>query len=154
DHRAAVRPDGLRHPRRAGGEGRRAHAWYRVADGRPADQAGLVGGALDGETARDQRGDGRAVATRCTRHPRHRHPRLPTVITPRNRSAGAPRFRGHGQRWATSGRAMPDSGSPDIVFARPIKTARIANVAAVIVFGVFVIVAIVMPHANAGATFG
>lgn len=38
--------------------------------------------------------------------------------------------------------------------ARPIKTARIANAAAVTVFVVFVVVAIVMPHANAGATFG
>ena len=46
------------------------------------------------------------------------------------------------------------NGQLEEVTARPIKTARIANVAAVIVFGVFVIVAIVMPHANAGATFG
>lgn len=46
------------------------------------------------------------------------------------------------------------NGQREEVTARPIKTARIANVAAVIVFGGFVIVAIVMPHANAGATFG
>ncbi|HZC69071.1 MAG TPA: PH domain-containing protein [Jatrophihabitans sp.] len=40
------------------------------------------------------------------------------------------------------------------VAARPIKTARIANATAIFVFGVFVVVAIVMPHANAGASFG
>jgi hypothetical protein len=44
--------------------------------------------------------------------------------------------------------------SPEVVEARPIRTARIADTAAVIVFAVFVVVAIVMPHANAGATFG
>lgn len=43
--------------------------------------------------------------------------------------------------------------APLVVEARPIRTARIANTAALIVFGVFVVVAIVMPHANAGATF-
>jgi hypothetical protein len=41
-----------------------------------------------------------------------------------------------------------------LVTARPIRTARIANAAAVFAFAVFVVVAIVMPHANAGATFG
>lgn len=41
-----------------------------------------------------------------------------------------------------------------VVTARPVRTARIANAAAVIVFAVFVIVAVVMPHANAGASFG
>ena len=44
--------------------------------------------------------------------------------------------------------------SPEVVTARPVKTARIADVAALVVFAVFVVVAIVMPHANAGATFG
>lgn len=43
---------------------------------------------------------------------------------------------------------------PDEVTARPIKTARIANTAALIVFVVFIVIAIVMPHANAGASFG
>jgi hypothetical protein len=42
----------------------------------------------------------------------------------------------------------------EVVEARPIRTARIANVTAVLVFAVFVVTAIVMPHANAGATFG
>jgi hypothetical protein len=45
------------------------------------------------------------------------------------------------------------SDAPDVVTARPVKSARIANAAAVFVFAVFVVVAIVMPHANAGATF-
>jgi hypothetical protein len=44
--------------------------------------------------------------------------------------------------------------TPDIVTARPIRTARIADASAAVVFVVFVIVAIVMPHANAGASFG
>jgi hypothetical protein len=43
---------------------------------------------------------------------------------------------------------------PEVVEARPIKTALIANITAVVVFVIFVVVAIVMPHANAGATFG
>lgn len=42
----------------------------------------------------------------------------------------------------------------EVVTARPIKTARLANVAAAVVFAAFVVIAIVMPHANAGATFG
>jgi hypothetical protein len=46
-----------------------------------------------------------------------------------------------------------ESASP-VVTARPVRTARIANAASVIVFGVFVVVAVVMPHANAGASFG
>lgn len=46
------------------------------------------------------------------------------------------------------------AGSPDVVTARPIRSARIANVTAVVVFVIFVVIAIVMPHANAGATFG
>ena len=45
------------------------------------------------------------------------------------------------------------SDAPDVVTARPVKSARIADAAAVFVFAVFVVVAIVMPHANAGATF-
>jgi hypothetical protein len=46
------------------------------------------------------------------------------------------------------------SEAPEVVTARPIRTARIANVSAAVTFVVFVIVAIAMPHANAGATFG
>lgn len=43
---------------------------------------------------------------------------------------------------------------PPVVTARPIKTARIADISAAIVFAVFVVVAILMPTDNAGATFG
>lgn len=39
------------------------------------------------------------------------------------------------------------------VTARPIKTTRLAVTGAAVVFVVFLVVAIVMPHANAGATF-
>jgi hypothetical protein len=46
------------------------------------------------------------------------------------------------------------NANPDEVTARPVKTARIANAVAAIVFAVFVVIAIVMPHANAGASFG
>jgi hypothetical protein len=42
----------------------------------------------------------------------------------------------------------------EVVTARPIRTARIANAAAAVTLAVFVVVAIVMPHANAGASFG
>jgi hypothetical protein len=56
--------------------------------------------------------------------------------------------------------ALPDARSPapvsepTIVEARPVKAGKIANVAALVVFAIFVVIAIVMPHANAGATFG
>ena len=43
---------------------------------------------------------------------------------------------------------------PGIVTARPIKTARIANISAAVALIVFVVVAILMPRDNAGATFG
>jgi hypothetical protein len=43
---------------------------------------------------------------------------------------------------------------PPVVEARPIKSARIANAGAAVAFVVFVIVALVMPRDNAGATFG
>jgi hypothetical protein len=43
---------------------------------------------------------------------------------------------------------------PAVVEARPVRAGRIANVAAVVVFAIFVVIAIVMPHANAGASFG
>lgn len=43
---------------------------------------------------------------------------------------------------------------PTVVQARPIRAGRIANGAAIVVFLVFVVIAIVMPHASAGATFG
>jgi hypothetical protein len=41
-----------------------------------------------------------------------------------------------------------------VVEARPLKAGKIANVTALVVFAIFVVTAIVMPHANAGATFG
>jgi hypothetical protein len=46
------------------------------------------------------------------------------------------------------------SDTSEVVTARPIRTARIFDASAVVVFAVFVVVAIVMPHANAGASFG
>jgi hypothetical protein len=48
---------------------------------------------------------------------------------------------------------MADAGS-EVVTARPIRTARYANAAALIAFAVFVVVALLMPRDNAGATFG
>jgi hypothetical protein len=48
---------------------------------------------------------------------------------------------------------MADAG-PEVVTARPIRTARYANAAALIAFAVFVVVALLMPRDNAGATFG
>jgi hypothetical protein len=44
--------------------------------------------------------------------------------------------------------------SGTVVTARPIRTSRIANAAALFVFAVFVVVALVMRRDNAGATFG
>lgn len=52
---------------------------------------------------------------------------------------------------------MTAAPAPDrdlVVEARPIRTARIANVAAAVAFCVFVVVALVMRRFNAGATFG
>jgi hypothetical protein len=49
---------------------------------------------------------------------------------------------------------MPAVSDPAIVEARPVKAGRIANVTAAIVFAIFIVRAIVMPHANAGASFG
>jgi hypothetical protein len=49
---------------------------------------------------------------------------------------------------------MPAVNDPAVVEARPVKAGRIANITALVVFVVFIVVAIVMPHANAGATFG
>jgi hypothetical protein len=46
------------------------------------------------------------------------------------------------------------SEASEVVTSRPIKSARIANASAVVVFLVFVVIAVVMPHDNAGATFG
>ncbi len=43
---------------------------------------------------------------------------------------------------------------PDVVSARPVKTALIANISAAVVLAAFVVIAIVMPSDNAGATFG
>jgi hypothetical protein len=51
------------------------------------------------------------------------------------------------------GRQNP-AETPDVVTARPVRTARIANAAAVAVFILFIVIAIVMPRDNAGATFG
>jgi hypothetical protein len=42
----------------------------------------------------------------------------------------------------------------DVVTARPIKSARIANLSAAVAFGVFVVVALLMRRDNAGASFG
>jgi hypothetical protein len=47
----------------------------------------------------------------------------------------------------------PGTG-PDVVEARPQKTARIANISAGVALLVFVLVAIFMKRDNAGATFG
>jgi hypothetical protein len=52
----------------------------------------------------------------------------------------------------TNGNDQQDE--PGVVVARPVKTARIANISAAIVLIIFVVVAIVMPYANAGASFG
>jgi PH (Pleckstrin Homology) domain-containing protein len=46
------------------------------------------------------------------------------------------------------------SDAPAVVTARPVKTARIANVSSAVAFVVFVIVAVLMPTDNAGASFG
>lgn len=40
------------------------------------------------------------------------------------------------------------------VTARPIVSARLARITAAVVFVVFIVIALVMTHANAGATFG
>ncbi len=42
----------------------------------------------------------------------------------------------------------------DSIDARPLRMSRIGYVSAVIVFGIFLITSLVMPHANAGAHFG
>jgi hypothetical protein len=44
--------------------------------------------------------------------------------------------------------------TPPVVTARPVRTGRIANAVALAVFALFIVIAIVMPHANAGASFG
>lgn len=49
---------------------------------------------------------------------------------------------------------MPAVNDPAVVEARPVKAGRIANVTALVVFAIFIVIAIVMPHANAGASFG
>ncbi len=55
---------------------------------------------------------------------------------------------------ATSMPRPEASDEPDVVMSRPILASRIAWVAAAVVVVVFVVVSIVMPQANAGATFG
>jgi Bacterial PH domain len=42
----------------------------------------------------------------------------------------------------------------EVVEARPVRAGRIANITAGAVFVIFVVVAVVEPHASAGATFG
>ena len=50
--------------------------------------------------------------------------------------------------------SAPSAPDPDLVVeARPIRTARIANIAAAVAFCVFVVVAVVMKRYNAGASF-
>jgi hypothetical protein len=49
---------------------------------------------------------------------------------------------------------MPAVNDPAVIEARPVKAGRIANISALVVFAIFIVVAIVMPHDNAGATFG
>jgi hypothetical protein len=44
--------------------------------------------------------------------------------------------------------------SADLVTAKPVLMARIGYASAVVVFAVFLVTSIVMPHANAGAHFG
>jgi hypothetical protein len=46
------------------------------------------------------------------------------------------------------------SAVPDVLRARPVKTARLADIGAVVVFAAFIVIAIVEPHDNAGASFG
>lgn len=46
---------------------------------------------------------------------------------------------------------MSDSG---VVESRPVLVGKIADTAAVVVFATFVVIAVVMRHANAGASFG
>jgi ATP phosphoribosyltransferase len=128
DHRAPVRADGLRHPRRPRGEGGRDHAGHRVADCVAAARAGLVGRAVHGQAQADQSGDGRAVGARRARHHRHRHPRLPPVMS-----------------------AQVDK--PNVVTAKPIIMARIGYVLSAVVFAVFVITALLEKRDNAGAHF-
>lgn len=53
-----------------------------------------------------------------------------------------------------AGGAAAGSATGEVVTARPIRSARIANAAALFAFAVFVFVAIVMPRDNAGAVFG
>ena len=43
--------------------------------------------------------------------------------------------------------------APPLVEARPVKVGRIATVTALLVFVLFIVIAFVMPHANAGASF-
>jgi hypothetical protein len=52
-----------------------------------------------------------------------------------------------------SARAASARDDDLVVTARPIRSSQIAIACAAVVLGVFVVVAIVMPHANAGAQF-
>jgi hypothetical protein len=49
---------------------------------------------------------------------------------------------------------VTDEPAGPVVRARPIRNGRIANVTAVLVFAVFIVVAVLMRRDNAGATFG
>jgi Bacterial PH domain len=53
-----------------------------------------------------------------------------------------------------TGKEMIVSGEVVTVTARPVLMSRIGYISAVVVFAVFLVTAIVMPHANAGAHFG
>jgi hypothetical protein len=46
------------------------------------------------------------------------------------------------------------TAAPDVVDARPVAMSRVGYVSALVVFVVFLVTALVMPHANAGAHFG
>jgi hypothetical protein len=46
------------------------------------------------------------------------------------------------------------TSAPATVTAKPVTSARLARVAAAVVLAVFIVVALVMTHANAGASFG
>jgi hypothetical protein len=48
---------------------------------------------------------------------------------------------------------MPAVNDPGVVLARPVKAGLIANAAAAFVVAVFVVIALVMRHASAGASF-
>ncbi len=48
----------------------------------------------------------------------------------------------------------PSSSNPDEISSKPVLMSRIGYISAAVVFVVFLVTAIVMPHASAGAHFG